>query len=262
VLAVLLVYAAARNWLRSKMAELPVTEHTDEAGNLWFTLPGASEKSLLIGGHLDSWDLATGAIDNGIGSFSVLDIARTFRALKLKPKRTIEFVMFMGEEQGLLGSRAYVKAHAGELDRVVAVVNADHGAGAPKGWWLDARDDLMPRFEPLAKRLFAGLGPVDLKDEFHCDTDHCPFALEGVPTFNLEVDEKVYNDVHHAPSDTLDKVNQHDLAAGAASVAVAAYALADLPERIGPRLGHAKVTENLKAKSALDDLVAEGLYKP
>ncbi|MCU0685706.1 MAG: M20/M25/M40 family metallo-hydrolase [Polyangiaceae bacterium] len=220
------------------------------------------DEYVLVGAHLDSWDFATGAQDDGAGVAQVLEAARAVLGAGARPRRSIRFVLWGGEEQGLLGSRAYVKAHAAELDRVVAVVNADHGAGAPKGWWLDAREDLLPRFEPMAKRLFAGLGPVELKDDFHCDTDHCPFVLEGVPTFNLDVDDKIYNDVHHAPSDTLDKVNQHDLAAGAASVAVAAYALADRPERIGPRLAHAKVTENLKAKNALDDLVAEGLYKP
>ncbi len=220
------------------------------------------DEFILVGAHLDSWDFATGAQDDGAGVAQVLEAARVIAQAGQRPRRSIRFALWGGEEQGLLGSLAYAKAHAAELDRAVAVVNADHGAGAPKGFWLDARPDLVPRFAPLAKRLFAGLGAAELKDDFHCDTDHCPFALEGVPTFNLEVDEKVYDEVHHAPSDTFDKVNEHELSAGAACVAIAAYALADLPDRVGPRLPHAKVTENLKAKGALDDLVAEGIYKP
>jgi carboxypeptidase Q len=220
------------------------------------------DEYVLVGAHLDSWDFATGAQDDGAGVAQVLEAARAVVASGERPRRSIRFALWAGEEQGLYGSRAYVKAHAGELDRVAAVVNADHGAGAPKGWWLDARPDLLERLGPLARRLFAGLGAADLKDEFHCDTDHCPFALAGIPTFNLDVNDEAYDDVHHAANDTLDEVNERDLAAGAACVVTAAYALADLPGRVGPRLSHAEVTENLKASGALDDLIAEGLYAP
>jgi carboxypeptidase Q len=260
-------------WLERRLAEGKVTLTLSNASTLGgpVKVPNVvaevrgrekPDEYVLVGAHLDSWDFATGAQDNGSGCAQVLEAARAILGAGVRPRRSIRFALWAGEEQGLHGSRAYVKAHAGELDRVVAVVNTDHGAGAPKAWWLDAREDLVASFTPLAKRLFAGLGPVELKDEFRCDTDHCPFVLEGIPTFNLEVDDKDYNEVHHAPSDTLDKVREQDLSAGAASVAVAAYALADLPERPGPRLAHAKVTENLKAKNALDDLVAEGLYRP
>jgi hypothetical protein len=220
------------------------------------------DEYVLVGAHLDSWDLATGAQDDGAGVAQVLETARAVLASGVRPRRSIRFVLWGGEEQGLYGSRAYVKAHARELDRVAAVVNADHGAGAPKGWWVDGRPDLLERLGPLARRLFAGLGATELKDEFHCDTDHCPFALEGVPTFDLETDDTLYNDVHHATSDTLDEVNERDLAAGAACIATAAYAFADLPERVGPRLPRAKVLERLRASGALDELVAEGLYAP
>ncbi|HEU4410141.1 MAG TPA: M20/M25/M40 family metallo-hydrolase [Polyangiaceae bacterium] len=220
------------------------------------------DEYVLVGAHLDAWDFATGAQDDGAGVAQVIETARAVLASGVRPRRSIRFALWAGEEQGLYGSRAYVKRHARELDRLVAVVNADHGAGAPRGWWLDARPDLLERFGPLAKRLFGGLGAAQLKDEFHCDTDHCPFVLEGVPTFDLEVEEQAYDEVHHAPSDTLDEVNERDLAAGAACVATAAYALADLPERVGPRLSHDKVTENLRASGALDDLIAEGLYAP
>ncbi len=220
------------------------------------------EEYVLVGAHLDSWDFATGAQDNGAGVAQVLEAARAIVASGVRPRRSIRFALWAGEEQGFYGSRAYAKAHARELDRLVAVVNTDHGAGAPKGWWLDARPELLSHFAPLAKRLFAGLGAADLKDEFHCDTDHCPFVLEGIPTFNLEVEDDAYNDVHHSTNDTLDEVNEQYLAAGAACVVTAVYALADLPERIGPRLSHAQVTENLKASGALEDMIAEGYYHP
>ncbi|HEU4405784.1 MAG TPA: M20/M25/M40 family metallo-hydrolase [Polyangiaceae bacterium] len=260
-------------WLERRLEEGKVTINLTNASRLTGPVKVANvvaevrgrerpDEYVLASAHLDAWDFGTGAQDDGAGVAQVLEAARAVLAAGPRPRRSIRFALWAGEEQGLYGSRAYVKAHAGELDRLVAVVNADHGAGAPRGFWLDARPDLVERLGPLARRLFAGLGAGELKDEFHCDTDHCPFVLEGVPTFNLEVDDKIYDDVHHAPSDTFDKVREADLAAGAACVATAAYALADLPERVGPRLSHDKVTENLKAKGALDELVAEGLYKP
>src|SRR3954462_13854182 len=112
-------------------AHLAMSNHSDmiKARNVVATLKGSEfpDEEIVIGGHLDSWDLATGAIDNGIGSFSVLDMARTFKALKLQPERTVEFVMFMGEEEGLLGSKAYVEKAMkdGSLQKVRYMLNFD-----------------------------------------------------------------------------------------------------------------------------------------
>ncbi len=119
------------------------------------------EEIIVIGGHLDSWDLANGAIDNGIGSFTVLDVARTFRALNLRPKRTIRFVMFMGEEQGLLGSKALVRQwrEDGTFNRVKYMLNLDmHGNTI--GMNLGGREEARSFFETIGRRLkerYAGL---------------------------------------------------------------------------------------------------------
>src|SRR6185436_4813978 len=100
-----------------------------KARNVIATIKGKTmpNEKVVVGGHLDSWDLATGAIDNGIGSFSVLDIARAFKANKLTPKRTVKFVMFMGEEQGLLGSRYMVEEAVkdGSIENIKAMLNFD-----------------------------------------------------------------------------------------------------------------------------------------
>jgi hypothetical protein len=143
----------------------------------------AGEK-IVVGGHLDSWDLATGAIDNGIGSFSVLDMARTFKVLKLQPERTVEFVLFMGEEQGLLGSKSYVdKAIADKsIEQVRYMLNYDM-TNDPKGY--STTND-------ASKELFTGIGAIvqsidtSFKNNFRSGaglhSDHQPFMLEGVPT--------------------------------------------------------------------------------
>ncbi|WP_202628837.1 M28 family peptidase [Sediminibacterium soli] len=145
------------------------------------TIPG---EKVVVGGHLDSWDLATGAIDNGIGSFSVLDMARTFQALKLQPVRTVEFVMFMGEEEGLLGSKAYVAAALKNksIDRVRYMLNYDM-TNDPKGYSTTTED---------SRELFQSIGAIaqsldtSFKNIFRAGaglhSDHQPFMLHGVPT--------------------------------------------------------------------------------
>lgn len=157
-----------------------------KARNVIATIKGKSlsKEKVIVGGHLDSWDLATGAIDNGIGSFSVLDMARTFMALKLQPERTVEFVMFMGEEQGLLGSRAYVEAATKDksIDQIRYMLNYDM-TNDPKGYSTSAEE---------SKELFQSIGAIanaldtTFKNTFRSGaglhSDHQPFMLHGVPT--------------------------------------------------------------------------------
>jgi hypothetical protein len=157
-----------------------------KARNVVATLKGSSlpKEKIVVGGHLDSWDLATGAIDNGIGSFAVIDMARTFKVLNLKPKRTVEFVLFMGEEQGLLGSKAYIKAaqEKKEMDQLRFMLNYDM-TNDPKGF-ATSRAEM--------KELFRGWGSeiakidTGFKNVFLAGaglhSDHQPFMLEGIPT--------------------------------------------------------------------------------
>lgn len=157
-----------------------------KARNVVATIKGKSKpnEKIVVGGHLDSWDLATGAIDNGIGSFSVLDMARTFMALKLQPERTVEFVMFMGEEEGLLGSKAYVQAAVKDksIDNIRYMLNYDM-TNDPKGYSTTAEE---------SRELFQGIGAIaksidtSFTNQFRSGaglhSDHQPFMLHGVPT--------------------------------------------------------------------------------
>lgn len=142
------------------------------------------DEVIIIGGHLDCWDLATGATDNGLGSFSILDLARCFKALGLKPERTIRFIMFMGEEQGLLGSTALVEhlRTTGELANVKCMLNLDM-TGGPFGFHVVGPDG----WSDLVHSIGAEITALDttfrneLRTEAGLHSDHQPFMLQGVP---------------------------------------------------------------------------------
>ncbi|WP_276483684.1 M28 family peptidase [Paraflavitalea pollutisoli] len=169
-------------------SRINMTNHSGKikARNVIGTIKGSTlpNEKIVVGGHLDSWDLATGAIDNGIGSFSVLDMARTFIQLKLQPKRTIEFVMFMGEEQGLLGSKAYVHETIKnkQIEQLRFMLNYDMTG--------DVRS--FSASHPEAQPLFQSIGAIAQKidtvftngfsSRAGLHSDHQPFMLQGVPT--------------------------------------------------------------------------------
>lgn len=219
-----------------------------EVSNVIAELPGREKPDewLIVGAHLDSWDYGTGAQDNGAGCAMVLDAARAIAESGRKPRRSIRFALWGGEEQGLLGSTAYVRAHAAELAKCVAVLNTDNGAGHPRGWKVEGRTDLAAALKPISESLLMNLGGNGISQDTSFDTDHGPFMLEGVPALNLWVDMSGYGAVHHKSSDTIDKVDAHNLAAGTAIIAVTAYAIADNLRPIAPRLDRPAVTEIIR----------------
>ena len=218
---------------------------------------------ILIGGHFDSWDFGTGAQDNGTGSASVLEIARAMAALGKAPKRTIRFALWGGEEEGLLGSYAYVQAHLKEMDKCVAVLNTDNGAGHPKGWKVEGREDLKDALKPISESVLKELGGGEISKEVTYDTDHGPFMLQGVPALDLWVDLTKYEEVHHKSSDTFDKVDPVDFKAGEAIVAATAWVIASDPKPIAGHIDHTAVAEILKKKEGLTEvLTAVGQWKP
>jgi Zn-dependent M28 family amino/carboxypeptidase len=189
----------------------------------------------------------------------VLEAARAL-ATMTPPRRSIRFALWGGEEEGLLGSGAYVNAHKSELGKCVAVLNTDNGAGHPKGWKVQGRPDLNEAMKPLSK-LLVGLAGDGLSQQTSFDTDHGHFMLEGIPALDLWVDMAHYGEVHHKTSDTVDKIDPHNLASGSAVVAITAFAIAEKPDSIAPHLDHRAVGEILK-KAKLDEfLTAVGVWK-
>ncbi|HET8859069.1 M20/M25/M40 family metallo-hydrolase [Marivirga sp.] len=193
------------------------TSEIIKSRNVIATLPAVEEtnENIIIGGHLDSWDLSTGAIDNGIGIAAILDIARTYKALDLKPKRNIQFVMFMGEEQGLLGSKEMVKmlANEGKLENVAYMMNIDM-SGNPKGFNAAGREEMVPIFNAIGQKIQS----VDSSYEnmngntAGLHSDHQSFMMEGVPIVGLvgNLESKVYS-YYHSNGDDFDLVNKEHL---------------------------------------------------
>jgi carboxypeptidase Q len=217
---------------------------------------------ILIGAHLDSWDFGTGAQDNGTGAVSVLEIGRALMALGKAPRRSVRLALWGGEEQGLLGSYAYTQIHKKELNRCVAVLNTDNGAGHPKGWKVEGREDLKKAMQPWSDGLLKDLDGGDLSLDTTYDTDHGPFMLQGIPALDLWVDMTHYMEIHHKSSDTLDKVDALDFKAGEAIVAVTAYAIAQNETAIARHIDHEAVGEILR-NAKLDDMVENaGVWKP
>jgi carboxypeptidase Q len=191
---------------------------------------------VILGAHLDSWDLGQGTTDNGTGSMVVLEAARVLAKSGLAPKRTIRFILFSGEEEGLLGSRAYAETHADQADSIQAVLVLDNGTGAIKGQALQGRPELEPLWRALLAPV-AALGADSVRDFSKSGTDHLSFLPYGVPGFNFDQLPRGYNHTHHSQTDTYDKAVAGDLQQASAVMAVTALELANLPELLprGPK---------------------------
>jgi carboxypeptidase Q len=201
-----------------------------DSANVLAELPGREkpDEIVLIGAHLDSWDLGTGAIDDGAGVAMVMESLRLLKALGLTPRRTVRGVLFMNEENGLRGGRAYAAAHAAELPRHVLAMETDSGAGRPSGVSARVGPGGMERVKGLMS-LVQSIGGTDVQ-EGGGGADLIPLLPAGVPQIGLRHDGREYFHWHHTAADTLDKVDPGLLAAGAARLAVLAYAAAEDPD--------------------------------
>ena len=195
-----------------------------------------SDEVVILGAHLDSWDLGTGVTDNGTGSMVVLEAARAIAQSGVTPKRTIRFILFSGEEEGLLGSAAYAAQHAAEADKIQAVLVLDNGTGMITGQALQGR----PEFQQLWVDLLApvtSLGAKTVRDANKGGTDHLSFIPYGVPGFNFDQETRGYNHTHHSQVDTYDHAVPSDLVQASAVMAVTALQLANLQDLLarGPK---------------------------
>ena len=194
----------------------------------WGEIMGANhpEECVILGAHLDSWDLATGATDNGAGAAAVLEAARLLVEMGAKPDRTIRFILFGGEEQGYLGSIAYARTQP--LKGVSAVFVMDTGAGSINAFALQGRPEAAKALLPLLAPLRAlGVTETDLRSEG--GTDHVPFDQLGVPAFCAEQVQHDYAAIHHSEADTLAHAHPGELEQAAQVMAYTTLSVADLP---------------------------------
>jgi Zn-dependent M28 family amino/carboxypeptidase len=214
-------------------------------------IPGKEkpDEVVILGAHLDSWDLAQGSTDNGTGSCVVLEAARILGKLAkegVQARRTIRFILFTGEEEGLKGSAAYVKQHKDELAKVSLCLVHDTGTSKVTGIGLQGREVIKPIFERELTSL-KDLGVKEFSMAGMGGSDHASFDRAGVPGFAVQQDMTQYWYSHHSQSDTLDKADEKDLVQGAKVMAVTAMRVANLanllprdkPERAGPGRGQA-----------------------
>ena len=232
-----------RKWLGDQpgllgMIEMHNVSQAIKARNVVATLKGENRKfkheKIIIGGHLDSWDLATGAIDNGIGSFSIIDIARTFKALGLKSKRTIEFVAFMGEEEGLLGSKAYIERakRTGELDDIVYMINLDMTNNV-SGFNGGGRQEMMGLLKEIGDKikLIDGDFKNQLANSAGLHSDHQSFLLEGIPASSpMGGLKREVLDCYHANCDGFNLVNKKEMENTVKYTSMLLYGLANTPK--------------------------------
>jgi carboxypeptidase Q len=201
------------------------------------------DEIVLLGAHLDSWDLGTGAQDNGVNCALVVEVARAL-ASGPRPKRTVRFVLFTNEETGLLGSRGYVQSHRDEMARHVAVVIHDIGDGKVKGYFTNGRPDIdaavARALEPAAS-----LGATGVDQTAILGTDNFDFLLEGVPNLVADQETARYLPDYHAESDTFDKIDFDAARRNAAVAAVVVSGLANAPAPPGPRQSRADVARIL-----------------
>jgi hypothetical protein len=209
------------------------------------------DETVILGAHLDSWDLGTGALDNGCNSALVIEAARAIKASGLVPRRTIRFVLFSGEEQGLLGSWKYVRAHRAEMDKVRAVIVYDSGVGRVTGYSVTGRSDILQGVQEVLKP-FAAWDVSHHTLSGDIGTDNWDFLLEGVPTLVASQNEANYLPNYHAASDTFDKVDLRELKINTALAAVTAWGIADRTEPLGKRLSRAEISNELK-ETGLDE---------
>jgi Zn-dependent M28 family amino/carboxypeptidase len=214
---------------------------------------------VLLGAHLDSWELGTGALDNGCNAAMVVEAARDILRTGVRPRRSVRFVLFTGEEQGMLGSWAYVRAHRTELDRARAAIIFDEGIGRVTGYLLSGRREIEGGVQEALKPL-ESWGVTQHVMDAPLGTDNFDFLVEGVPTLIANQEEANYLPNYHAASDTFDKVDLLQLKVNTAIAAVTAFGVAERAEPLGPRQSRGEIGSLLKASGLEQQMKTAGLW--
>jgi carboxypeptidase Q len=207
---------------------LPDAQSRNVIGELRGTT--SPDEIVVMGGHIDSWDVGRGAMDDAGGVVVAWEAIRLLKELGFRPRRTIRVVGWTNEENGLRGGNAYRDAHRAELDRHVAAIESDAGVFKPQGFGFTGSDAAYATVQQIG-RLLQGIGAGTIQ-RGGGGADIGPIMALGVPGMGLNVDGTRYFWYHHTDADTVDKLDPHDVALCVATMAVMAYVLADMPERL------------------------------
>jgi hypothetical protein len=243
--ALRLLRSGQRLRLTASVGAVSQADHT--ATNVIAEITGKSrpQEIVLVGAHLDSHDLGTGALDNGVNVAMLINIARQIRRLGLQPERTIRFALWNGEEQGLVGSWKYTAQHESELDNHIVAASFDIGSGRTTGFFTGGRPDLVPLVDSYLASV-AGLGPFQQIDIPLVGTDNFDFMIEGVPNLIAIQSDANYASNYHAESDTFDKVDQQQLRLNSAITAAVIWGFANDSARLS-RSSHDEVAALIDA---------------
>ncbi|MBK9709517.1 MAG: M20/M25/M40 family metallo-hydrolase [Acidobacteria bacterium] len=228
----LMAHLASQGEVKMKLVLTPQILPDVESYNVIADLKGSEfpDQVIIVSGHLDSWDLGTGAIDDAAGVAVAMQVANLCRELKLKPKRTIRVIAWMNEENGLRGGTTYFQNQQPNLKNHIAALESDHGAGHPLGIDAHVSPAAAQMLQPAVNILLAsGAGLLRIATG-SVGADISPLEAAGVPGIAPIQDDRYYFDYHHTPADTFDKINPRELAENAAVMAVVAYAIASLPQ--------------------------------
>ncbi len=208
------------------------TAESVESGNVIGEIPGQTDELIVIGGHIDSWDLGSGAIDDGAGIAITTAAAKLVGDLKGKPKRTIRVVMWGAEEVGVFGGAAYAEAHKDELDRHIIAAESDFGAGPIYRFDSGVAEEALPKIR-LIENALSRLAIIPGTNNAYGGADVGPIRELGVPVAGLAQDGTDYFDLHHTPDDTLDKVDPEALRQNVAAWAAFIYLASELEGDFG-----------------------------
>ncbi len=231
----LIAHLTAQGTVRMHLTLMSVIAPNVKSYNVVADLKGSEhpEQVVIVSGHLDSWDLGTGSIDDAAGVAVAMEAAQILTSLHLRPKRTLRVIAWMDEENGGGGHDAYAATHASEMANHVAAIESDLGAGHPLGFEAKVTSAAFAQLTPIA----AVLEPIGANllrmVDFSPAADIAPLAHAGVPALGIWQDNRTYFNYHHTAADTLDKVEPQLLRENAAAMAVMGYALAEMPTPLG-----------------------------
>lgn len=189
------------------------------------------EQVVVLGGHIDGWDIGEGAQDDGGGCLMSWEALRLIKALDLKPRRTIRVVLWTNEENGLRGAKAYHQLRKAEVKDHVLAIESDYGTFHPSGYGFSGTAEARALLQETVDLLKASIGPMEIKTPGG-GADIGPLMAEGVPGAGLTHKDERYFWYHHSAADTLEKIDPKDFRNGAATLAVTAFVVADMPERL------------------------------
>lgn len=230
--AEMIAYLAKQGKVKMRLLLTPQTLPDTTSYNVIADLKGSEkpDEIVIVGGHLDSWDLGTGAIDDASGVAMAMQTANILKQLKLKPKRTIRVIAYMNEENGFVGATTYGREEEANISNHFAAIEADLGASHPLGFQFAGKPEAMSFFAPLSKILDSQGAGLSQLVPGGVSSDISVLTQKGVPSFSPWFDQRTYFMYHHTAADTFDKVNPKELAENASVMAVLAYGLANLEQ--------------------------------